>query len=196
MALQIEILSAPKVATNPGKKAGSTYQSLEVAYKNLSFGGKVEGRKIMAFGATANAFTVLATAQPGDVFDIDVVKNAAGFNDWTSAKKSSGGSPASSGAGSNSTNVNTKNSTYNATPKSTYETPEERAKKQIYIVRQSSISSAIDLLAVGAKSAPKREEVVETAKYFESYVFGDGEKVITSEVKSLSPEDIDDDIPL
>jgi hypothetical protein len=56
-------------------------------------------------------------------------------------------------------------------PKSTYETPEERAKKQIYIVRQSSIGSAIDMLSVGSKSPPKVDEVIAVAKQFEEYVF-------------------------
>jgi hypothetical protein len=57
-------------------------------------------------------------------------------------------------------------------PKSTYETPEERAKKQVYIVRQSSIANAVALL-------PKSDvaKILETAKTFEDFVFGNGPKV-------------------
>ena len=56
---------------------------------------------------------------------------------------------------------------------STYETPEERAKKQVYIVRQSSISAAINMLSVNipSKSVISTEEVLEVAKEFEKYVF-------------------------
>lgn len=55
---------------------------------------------------------------------------------------------------------------------STYETPEERAKKQVYIVRQSSLSNALTALAIGAKTPPKPDEVIELARKYEDYVFG------------------------
>lgn len=54
-------------------------------------------------------------------------------------------------------------------PKSTYETPEERAKKQVYIVRQSSIATAASFLK-GEDTQPER--ILELAKQFEAYVFG------------------------
>lgn len=57
-------------------------------------------------------------------------------------------------------------------PKSTYETPEERAKKQVYIVRQSSISAAVDMLAANGGKKTTAKEVIEVAKEFEAYVFG------------------------
>lgn len=59
------------------------------------------------------------------------------------------------------------------TPKSTYETAEERAAKQVYIVRQSSISSAI-ALNNNAKATPT--DIIKTAKVFEDYVFGNSPK--------------------
>lgn len=61
-----------------------------------------------------------------------------------------------------------------SSPKSTYETPEERAKKQVYIVRQSSLSAAINLLAANGGKKNSVEEVIQTAKQFESYVFDTG----------------------
>src|SRR3990167_5960383 len=67
-------------------KTGS-YQSAEVAYKNNTFQGKVEGKKVMSFGATAGAFKTLLSAQSGDTYEVEVVKNAAGYNDWTSLTK-------------------------------------------------------------------------------------------------------------
>lgn len=51
-----------------------------------------------------------------------------------------------------------------------WETPEERAKKQLYIVRQSSLSTAVELLASngGKKNTP--EEVIVAAEKFVKYV--------------------------
>lgn len=187
--MQIEILSQKSV-TKPTKN-GKTYQQLEVAYKNLTFQGKVEGKNIMSFGATANTFKTLATAQPGEVYDIEVVKNDAGYNDWVSAKKSSGGAQTAAPRAA------TVGATSATTTKSTYETPEERAKKQVYIVRQSSISSAIALLSVGAKAAPKTDDVIGTARQLEAYVFGDNvAKAVEGDMRlpiEAFPEN--DDIP-
>lgn len=174
--IQIEILNVT-AKTNPTKQPGKTYQSLEVAYKNLSFGGKVEGRKIMSFGATATTFKALATASAGEVYDVEVVKNTdSGYNDWVAAKKSNG-APASASVSSGPQS----NTSGNASPRSTYETPEERAKKQIYIVRQSSLSTAVEALSVGAKAPPKPDDIVQLAKVFEDYVFGTTQKPVEEE---------------
>ena len=146
--------------------ARGSYQELEVVYKNLTFQGKVESKKIMSFGVGAPSFSVLSTATGGSVWEITVVKNDKGFNDWTAAVHSDGSvspsdAPAAVVAGKG-----------NATPRSTYETPEERAQRQVLIVRQSSLSSAVSSLAIGSKSAPKPAEVIAVAKEFEAYVFG------------------------
>lgn len=188
--IQIEVISV-SVQTNPGKN-GKTYQSLDVAYINRTFKNKVEGRKIMAFGATADTFKTLSNSTKGDVFDIDVVKNDNGFNDWVSAKKSSASGDASSQPSAPS-GTGRPASGYASPSGRDFESKEERAKKQIYIVRQSSISSAIDLLSLGAKSPPKVDEIISVAKEFENYVFGDSTK---AEVDK--PEGFDDleDVPL
>jgi len=55
--------------------------------------------------------------------------------------------------------------------RSTYETPEERAKKQVYIIRQSSFSSAIAGLGAGAKAPVKFEDALAYAKNIEKYIF-------------------------
>ena len=55
--------------------------------------------------------------------------------------------------------------------RSTYETPEERAKKQVYIIRQSSFSSAIAGLGAGSKAPVKFEDALAYAKNIEKYIF-------------------------
>lgn len=188
-SIQIEILSQKKV-TKPTKTPGKTYESLEVAYKNLSFQGKVEGKNIMSFGASKAAFDTLSVSQSGEVYEIEYEKNGAGYNDWLTAKKGvAGASGATAQSSPGQYSVGSVSSTTNASPRSTYETPEERAKKQVFIVRQSSLSSAIDLLSVGAKSAPSVDQILEVAKKFESFVFDDGSASLS---KGLSIEDIQD----
>lgn len=171
--MQIQII-ATSVETKPTQK-GTTYQQLEVTYKNLTYQGKVESKKLMSFGANATSFKALANAQAGEVFEVSVVKNDKGYNDWTSVQPSTGIRPAASAASSPAATTQT-------TGRSSYETPEERAQRQVYIIRQSSISSAVATLAVGAKSV-KPDEVLAVAKQYENYVF---------DVKDPGPSGFDD----
>ena len=55
---------------------------------------------------------------------------------------------------------------------SNYETKEERAARQVLIVKQSSLSTAVSALAVGAKSTPSAADVIAYAKQLEQYVMG------------------------
>jgi len=158
--MQIQIVTT---TTTTKPTARGSYQELEVVYKNLTFQGKVESKKIMSFGAGASSFTTLSTASGGSVWDVTVVKNDKGYNDWTTCVPSTGAAEASPAAAATKANP---------TPRSTYETPEERAQRQVLIVRQSSLSSAIATLAVGAKLAPKPAEVIAVAQAYEAYVFG------------------------
>jgi len=141
-----------------------SYQELEVVYKNLTFQGKVESKKIMSFGAGASSFTTLASASQGSVWDVTVVKNDKGYNDWTACVPSTGQAPAP--------DAQATTNKANTSPRSTYETPEERAQRQVLIVRQSSLSNAVATLAVGSKSPPKPAEVIAVAQAYEAYVFG------------------------
>ncbi len=155
------------VVTVPTQKG--SYQKAEAIYKNNSFGGKVESKAVMSFGAGQESFKVLASATPGDTFEVNVVKNDKGYNDWVSMQKSAGNSSVSPQQGQVSFAGGAGSTQGPRT--STYETPEERAKKQVYIVRQSSASVAQSALSVGAKSPPKVEDVIDYAKKLEAYVF-------------------------
>jgi hypothetical protein len=125
----------------------------------------------MPFGVTANTAKLLKGAQQGEVYEITVVKNDKGFNDWTAAAPAGEGAPASAPAPARSAP-----SASAPAAKSTFETPEERAKRQVYIVRQSSITAALTFLnstIVGtAKELVTTDDVVAVAKEFENYVFG------------------------
>jgi len=159
----IEIVSV-KAKTNP--TARGSYQSLELVYKDVDKGGADKTKNVMSFGTEKDTFVTLSNASAGEQFAITLVKEGA-YWQWKTAAR--GASKAAAQA--------------TQTVKSSYETAEERAKKQIYIVRQSSISNAIELLSVGAKTPPALEEVLNVAHRLEDYVFG------------TRIQDLPDDIP-
>jgi hypothetical protein len=146
--MYIEILSVS--VEDKGK-----YKMAEINYKGQD--GKPAQKKLASF-TNADVFKTLTGAASGSGFDIDQVKNDKGYWDWTKATSATSAKAAAS--------------TGNASPKSTYETAEERAQRQILIVRQSSLSSAIALL--GTKASP--QQAIEVAGLFEQYVFGKQEK--------------------
>mgnify|MGYP001576190980 FL=1 len=148
MTINIEIVRVE--VENKGK-----YQQASVIYKGSD--GKVANKSVVSF-VNKEVYTKLKDAQPGDLFEVESEKDDKGYWQWTKVNgvgKNVGGTAPAVGK---------------VSPRSTYETPEERAAKQIYIVRQSSISASIALLK-DVKHTPSVEEVIETAKAFEKYVF-------------------------
>ena len=191
MAQQMKIKVVAVEAGNGKTKTNKDYKFLEVTYKNLSFDGKVESKKIMPFGSK-EVFKELENAQSGDVFTLLREKDNDGYWQWvgisagdveieqTSAPATAQAAPKAGGA---------------APAKSTFETPEERAKKQIYIVRQSSLATAVDLLKTD-KKVPSVDEVIAVAQQFSDYVFGADKKVAVANPVKAPDFDLDGDIPL
>jgi hypothetical protein len=183
--MNITILSVQ--TTTETAKSGKPYQQLQVAFKNNTF-GKVESKKIMPFGAQKAAFDALANAPTGAVFEVTVVKNDAGYNDWTAVTATPPGSIVPVPPGS----INKPTMGQTTQVKSTYETPAERAQKQIYIVKQSSIGSAIELLSVGAKSPPTVDAVLDTAQKLYGWVMSSPDQEVKQDVFDV-PNDVDVD---
>lgn len=155
--MQITIIG---VSIEDVKTAKGGYQKADVAYKDEQ--GKTQGKKVMSF-VNQKVFDVLKQAKSGDVFDVQSEKDANNYWQWV-------GITSGNSAPTSSTPAAMKSVTGNPSPKSTYETPEERAKKQVYIVRQSSISAAIEF-SKNVKALKSVEEVLATAKLFEEHVF-------------------------
>ena len=163
----------------PSTKASSTgrsYQEIDVTYKTEN--GQVSNKKIMSF-SNPSVFNHLKDLTKGEVVHVTTVKNAKGYWDWTGignegdAPAPTQSKPATAQAGVRVTGSN-------------YETKEERAARQVYIIRQSSISSAIDLLK---DSKPTVEGVLGVAKQFEEYIF--------AEKKGIDAiDDLEDDVLL
>lgn len=152
-------------------KNGRTYQSLEVAYKNDQ--GQTQSKKLVSF-TNPDVFKVAKDWQKGAVVEVTTVKDANGYWQWT-------------GLGGN---AQVATETKQATPStrvtgSNYETKEERAQRQVYIIRQSSLSSAVELLK---GSTNKAQDIISLAKEFEAYVFEQ-----SSGIDAINA--IEDDIP-
>lgn len=156
MIITIINVGAPQAV--PGKK----YSTIEVAYKDEQ--GRVQGRKLMSFSAPT-VFNTVKNLVSGDKADVTLTKEGEYWN-WTNIRKLEEGeaAPVATSAAPSKTESFAQSST------NRYETAEERAARQRLIVRQSSLSNAIDVLSVGAK-AVKKEDVLTLAEEFTAWVF-------------------------
>jgi hypothetical protein len=154
-------------------ESGRTFQQLEVAYKNEQ--GQPQLKKLISF-SNPNVFKAAKDWVKGDVVNVTTVKNEkTGYWDWIGLEGDgivAETKPASAATGARVTGSN-------------YETKEERAARQVFIIRQSSLSTAVELLGQGKSVA----DVIATAKQFEAYVFSkaDGVDAIN---------ELQDDIPV
>ena len=172
--MQITVIDVGAPNTHAAKN-GRTYQSLEVTYKNEQ--GQAQSKKLMSF-SNPQVFKAAQTWEKGTQVNVTTEKDANGYWQWTGLgggeSTVADNKPAASSG--NSTRVTGSN----------YETKEERAARQVYIIRQSSISSAIDLLK---DNKPTVEGVLQVAKQFEDYIFAEKKGVDAI-------NDLDDDVPL
>lgn len=160
MQIQIQFISAD--VEDKGK-----YKMAEVAYKDIAK-GQVSSKKLMSFNNPA-VYKTIVDAKKGETYNIEMQKNDKGYWDWIAASLAGGAGTSNAPE----TAAKASGSTGFTSPKSTYETPEERAKKQVYIVRQSSLSTAVEYLAgTGAIKKASAQDVIFCAKEFEGYVFG------------------------
>lgn len=188
----IKIVSVSSEAKQSAK--GTSYKAVTVVYRDQN--NKINSKTINVFGAQKRTGEILSEATAGQFYEVTTVKNDAGYWDWTDARiadgqatspvsprQYEGAKPAASGSASSSGRG--------------FETPEERAKKQVYIVRQSSLANAVATLSVGSKTAPKPEEVIAVARKYEQYVF-DTELKVDTELPASAPSgsfsDLEDDV--
>lgn len=152
-------------------KKGKSYQSIEVTYKNDQ--GQVSSKKLVSFANPA-IFTAAKGWQKGDQIDVRTEKDENGYWQWTGLNAAGEASPIT--AAPKETRVTGSN----------YETKEERAQRQVYIIRQSSIASAISLASVGHKNTLNVHDVLNIADELVNYVTNG-----SSGVSGLSSDTID-----
>lgn len=139
-------------------KNGRSYQSIEVTYKNDQ--GQTQSKKLMSF-SNPTVFNHIRDLNKGDALNVTTEKDANGYWQWT-------------GIGGDNAVSETKQATPATGSRvtgSNYETKEERAARQILIVRQSSLSSAVELVAATSTEPSTVDNVIAIAKQFEAYVF-------------------------
>jgi hypothetical protein len=143
-----------EVTTTPAKGKGRPYQTAQLSY---TVNGETKAWKLMSFSNPA-VFATLSKAEEGESYEITTGKNDQDYTVWTSATKADGTAP----AGKTPVKV---------ASGSTYETREERAAKQILIVRQSSLTAAINTLTADAHGALDPDEVMTLAETYTAWVF-------------------------
>lgn len=157
-------------------KNGKSYGVLQVAYRA---DGKLQEKKLMSF-SNPQVFKHIEGLKKGDTVNVKTEKDDNGYWQWTAIQNEEQQQSKPVQSGTTPTRVTG----------STYETPEERAIKQKYIVRQSSLTTAIQILGVGAKSLDK-QAVIGLAEELENWVF----RVDLPKVATPSSDDMEDDVP-
>ena len=148
------------------KNGGGSYKGTRISYRDADGALKEKGIHTNALKYNPTLKKQLEGIKGGD--DITMVMEKEG--EYWNLKEVHKGTvepvpnAAPGNAGTRSGN------TANVSPKSTYETPEERARRQVLIVRQSSVSSAIAYAAT-LKSHTPFNEVLKMAEQINAFVF-------------------------
>jgi hypothetical protein len=171
MQIQVQEVSVETV-----QKGRNSYQKLSVVH---TANGRNSTKFLMSF-ANPSVFNLFKDALPGSTWEVETKKNGE-FWEWVSAAPVGDATPPAKNA--------TAPILVGKVTGSNYETAEERKIKQMYIIKQSSISNAIDLLGTGAKTPPAVELVLDTAQRFVDFVYGNETDLFKQ------PNDIDADIP-
>lgn len=144
-------------------KGKTRYQKANVAYR---YNGEARIQTLVSF-ANPQVFKDIQEVSPGEVIEVDLSKDDKGYTQWTKIVRGGNTPPGSAEAPRSSQQA----------PRSNFETPEERKFRQLLIVRQSSISNAIDLFKVQGDTDISVEDVLETAQHFVDYVYGGHESL-------------------
>jgi len=140
-------------------KAPKGYPIIELAYK--SDDGKTKGMKILGFGTQKAIVDTLTGLETGTVLDVEFEQNDRGYWQFRSVKSTG-----------KKEDVAAAVDAPKAKSGSNWETTEERAARQVMIVRQSSLGHAVAYLtALEPKGLTKSpNDVVDVARVFETYV--------------------------
>jgi len=173
--MQINVIDVGSLNTHSAKN-GRQYQSIEITYKNEQ--GQAQSKKLMSFSAP-DVFKAAQSWTKGDSVNVATKKDDNGYWQWTKIL-ADGELDTQATSGSSVKPANTTRVTG-----SNYETKDERAARQVMIVRQSSLSNAVATFAVDGSKATAND-VISLAKLYEGYVLGT--------VGTTSIDDFTDDV--
>lgn len=139
-------------------KGRSRYSVATVSY---SYKGEARQQKLMSF-ANPDVFKKVQELV-GKTVEVELTKNDKGYTEWKSIAEAAGDSePVSRPGVAGTTRVSGSN----------YETKEERAARQVLIVKQSSLSAAVEVLKHNAgKDKVDPQAVLDLAQEFTDWVF-------------------------
>tara|TARA_R110000787_G_scaffold72550_3_gene161733 strand:- start:236 stop:808 length:573 start_codon:yes stop_codon:yes gene_type:complete len=167
--MQVNVVDVSSLNTHAAKN-GRTYQSIEIMYKNDQ--GQAQSKKLMSF-ANPGVFKAAQEWQKGDVVHVSTEKDANGYWQWTAVGDAETTTDNRGGDTAAAPQAKASAPTTRVTG-SNYETKEERAARQVMIVRQSSLSNAVATLALerNEPSTASANDVISLAKLYEGYVLG------------------------
>ena len=168
------------------KNGGGSYKGWKLVYEDGEGEVKTIAKHMNSLKFAAPLANGLKQLNAGDMFTMEMEKEGDFWNPKSVFKGEASPTKTQSIA-SKHTNTTTSSN-------STYATKEERAQTQKYIVRQSSVTSALKLLEVTGVKKATTSDVIVLAKEFEAFVMGTI-PVIDKQETSDDFSDLEDDIP-
>lgn len=167
--MQIQIQSVNIENVRNGKNA------YDKATVNFLVGGQTRDQKIMSFSNPA-VFKQVREMKAGEFYEVEITKNAQGYNQWAKVTLSDGKTAAPSAVPAKSGG--------------SWETAEERAKKQLLIVKQSSLAQSVAYHTTKENSPAGVDEIIETAQIFTDWIMNPNDDLFSK------PNDIEfEDVP-
>lgn len=152
--MQVQIRNVNVEWAGEGRKK---YGKATVEY---TYNGEARRQNVMSF-SNPDVFKKVQELT-GQTVEVEVGKNDKGYSEWRSVSVSGNASASAAPAASGGTT---------RVSGSNYETKEERAARQVLIVKQSSLSAAIATLTPGAKTALSKDDVLALAETYSDWVF-------------------------
>ena len=153
LIMQIKVTNVEVEKINKGK---TKYEIANVSYQQ---NGEPKSFKVFSF-KNPQVFSDIQKVEDGEVIDVSSVKGDDGYFQWTKI---------------------TRGVTEDKTPQpaaggkvlgSNYETKEERAIKQVYIIKQSSLTAALKYIELAGINPENNQEVLALAQQFTDWVLG------------------------
>ena len=177
-----------KIDVDVEKNGGGSYKGWKLVYENDSGEVKTIQKHMNSLKYAAPLANGLKQLKVGDTFTMEMEKEGDFWNPKSVYK----------GEATKTQPVVSKAQITPTSSGSTYATKEERAQTQKYIVRQSSITSALKLLEVTGVKKAAPSDVIKLAMEFEAFVMGYAVPgIVEADVKETSSDlsDLEDDIP-
>jgi len=164
MQVIFQEVSIENVVKNPKTR----YSVATVTY---TVNGNNRQYKMFSF-ANPDVFAAVQKFNQGDTLDVTITKNDKGYDQWAKVTKvDAEAAPAAAGARAPAF-------------RDERETREERVERQLHIVRQSSLSNAVNTLVAGAKAPPKVEDVLALAQQYVDFVYeNDSDALVTTDAE-------------